>query len=46
MRRITRTNAPTMDHSSKSIPNFEGKLNSQDTQNEAHDKDKCKVNFE
>jgi len=35
-----------MDQSSNSTPIFEEKLNKEDTQNEVHDKDKCKVNFE
>jgi len=34
-----------MDHSSKSTPIFEGKLNWEGTYNGAHDKDKHKVNF-
>jgi len=33
-----------MDHSSKLTPIFEGKFTfKKDTQNDAHDKDKCKV---
>jgi len=36
---------PKMDNSSNSTPIFEGKMNREDTKNEAYGKDKCKVNF-